>query len=218
MARWIRPGLLGAALFLLSAADAWGQGFAQPMPAPTRYVPARSPNQLYLGGTLIVPIGPRVNAIGYPPYGPGYGYGMTYFGYPMIPYAGGYVGGPEFSGYGAMTPIGPTPVPPPPPLLGAGGPALPAVGTGDQQAELRLDFPAPVSLTVNGKPQPGLEQSPVLQSPTLAPGEKFTFAIVARWSVGTSRYEWERTVTLSGGERSRMNIARGFPVPAAPGK
>jgi uncharacterized protein (TIGR03000 family) len=65
---------------------------------------------------------------------------------------------------------------------------------------------------VNGAPsgQDGAIQ--VFTSPPLKVGETFRFAVAARWTEKGAEYEWERTVTLEAGQRSRILVASGFKV------
>lgn len=112
----------------------------------------------------------------------------------------------------------------PPPLQGAGFTGT-GTGTGagaDTQptivvnpelpAELTLEFPADAAVTLNGRSVEGSGKTRTLTSPELKAGESYTFDVKANWTADGKKYEWERTVTLGSGERSKVAVARGFQV------
>ena len=79
-------------------------------------------------------------------------------------------------------------------------------------AEWTIEFPAAADVTLNRAPTRRRRHCGSWQFPPLKPGAKYTFAIAARWSADGKRYEWDRTLTLGAGERSRSTVARGFLV------
>jgi uncharacterized protein (TIGR03000 family) len=79
-------------------------------------------------------------------------------------------------------------------------------------AELTIEFPADAEVSVNGTAVPGSGKVRTLSSPVLRTGLTHTFAVIARWTQDGQKYEWERSVTLGPGERSRITVARGFLV------
>jgi uncharacterized protein (TIGR03000 family) len=148
--------------------------------------------------------------------------------YPTAPWFGGYYGG-FYGGYypgyygdyypylGSSTSFYYPPAPlTAPPLTGAGGTgsgsAATVVVNPEQPAELTVEFPAAPDVTLNGAAAEGEGTARTFRSPPLKPGETYTFDVKAKWTVDGKRYEWDRTVTLGAGERSRLTVARGFPV------
>ncbi len=146
-----------------------------------------------------------------------------------VPYGGvGYLSPGGFYNPGFFTTVGPAVyyVPsfagevarpfalPTPPLVGAGAPtpqALPVRSAGGQTAELRLELPAAADVWVNGKQQPTREATRTLTSPPLAAGGQHTFDLKATWTAADgTKYEWDRTMTVAAGGRSKVAVAAGF--------
>ena len=191
--------LLTVGLALLVAAPALAQGIRTGPPA-----------------TAFRPVFPGVQPGPLPvrpwPYRPAFFPG---FGYPMggpvyYPFGTGAYYGPTTSYYAPTTGFGTGPSLVAPPLQGAGG-STPVVDP-ELVAELTIEFPADAEITVNGEAAPGSAPARTLTSPPLKAGMAQTFAVKARWTKDGQRYEWERTVTLGPGERSRITVARGFLV------
>jgi uncharacterized protein (TIGR03000 family) len=199
--------LLAAALIPLTAAPALAQGLRDTRPTPQYFPgsPFRPPIADFgpragLPG-MVVPTRPWVVP-------PGWGW---YGGYsPFFP--GSFYGSPYVAwGWGlpepAMDRLTPTT---PPPLQGAGTGDLTIIP--ELPAELTLEFPADARVWLNGEAVDGEGKTRTLRSPPLRPGEGHTFNVRAEWTADGRRFEWERTVTLNSGQRSRVTVARGFPV------
>ena len=186
---------LGLALLVTAPALAQGIRFSpttvpfrpiypgvRPAPLPVRPWPYRPP------------FGPAYPVVGpvYAPIGPWgyYGPGVSYY-----PPTSGFSTGPSLVA---------------PPLQGAGS-SSPVVDP-EMVAELTIEFPADAEITVNGEAVAGTAPARTLTSPPLRGGMAQTFAVKARWTKDGQKYEWERTVTLGPGERSRISVARGFLV------
>ena len=185
--------LVAAALTAVAAGPAFGQGIREPRPPvpPNRNLnslPARwwSPGPgmpLYFGQ----------------PYGQVYGFSLPWYLPPAV--APGAVvvrrEGPVRAG-----------------LPGAGVPAdVPAAASEPVlPAEFVVQFPASAEVWVNGKKVDGDGATRTLTSPPLTTGERYTFAVKARWTLDGDAYEWERTIALGPGERSRATVAAGFKV------
>jgi uncharacterized protein (TIGR03000 family) len=211
--------LLFAALFVFCAsAPALGQGLRTATPPPllrpaNPFVPPIAqfgPRAAWPGA--VAPVWPAR-----PVWGGGWGGG---WGGVYNPYFSGGVYNPYFAspytwGWGMSEPsmnyVRPLQAPP---LQGAGvntsetqlviNPELPAV--------LALEFPADAAVTLNGKAVEGSGKSQTLTSPPLRAGESYTFDVKANWTADGKKFEWERTVTVGSGDRSKVAVARGFPV------
>jgi uncharacterized protein (TIGR03000 family) len=156
---------------------------------------AASPTTTFGGirssGTLPYPT-PLPIAPGYPRYGVtwgGFGYGF-----------GGY---PYYYSYSIPAPAAPVQAPEP-----EAGPNIALVNV--FPASLTLEFPAPAEVWVNGKKgegEPTMEWN--LNSPQLKVGTDFTFEVKARWKVGGKTYEYERTIVVAAGNRSRALVISG---------
>ncbi|MDY3555844.1 hypothetical protein R5W24_004990 [Gemmata sp. JC717] len=80
-------------------------------------------------------------------------------------------------------------------------------------ATLVVQFPAAADVWLNGRAVSGAAADErVLTSPVLKPGESYAFAVKARWAAGGKTYEANRTVTLGGGDRSRLIVVSGAEV------
>lgn len=210
----------------LTAGPAAAQSIYPPPPPPwtPAQPPERSPIVAGGGPATTEPVAPV--AVGTRPYGPGYGYGVTYFGWPVVPYYGGVAYGPAFSGlgvYGLSSRYGNA-------GYGLTGPPQEAAIREElrrQQAEqkaaagprarLALVFPARAEVWLDGKAVPGNESEWVLTSGPLEEGQSHTFAVKARWTVAGQQYEWERTANVTAGEKGRVVVFGGTPVkPPAP--
>jgi uncharacterized protein (TIGR03000 family) len=195
--------VLAVVLAVLLAAPALAQGLRGPPPTPPYRTGFRP---IYPGGYPIAPsLRPWPLRPGVGPFWPGY-VAPSYY-----PYGTGMYYGP-----GYYPPVVQTmqPLLPPPPLLGAGSTPLNVQVPINPEltAELTVEFPAEAEVTVNGAAVAGEGKVRTLTSPTLKFGLTHTFDVKARWSLDGQAYEWERTVTLGPGERSRITVARGFPV------
>jgi uncharacterized protein (TIGR03000 family) len=155
-----------------------------PVVRPWPYRPATFPAWPYYGGLGYYPFAPSVL------YGPSYSY--------YTPASG-------FSTQPSLIP---------PPLEGAGATPMsaPVSNNPELAAVLTFVFPAAADVRVNGVAVPGEGKVRTMQSPPLRTGLAHTFDVKARWTIDGQAYEWERTVTLGPGERSRITVARGFPV------
>jgi uncharacterized protein (TIGR03000 family) len=154
---------------------------------------------------------------------PGWGWGGGYNPYTMGGIYNPYYASPYTWGWGMSEPSADywARSTQPPPLQGAGGSGAGA-GTGvetqlvvnpELPAELTLEFPADAAVTLNGRAAEGSSgRTQTLTSPPLRAGESYTFDVKANWTADGKKYEWERTVTLGSGERSKVAVARGFPV------
>ena len=72
-------------------------------------------------------------------------------------------------------------------------------------ATLTLQFPAAADVWLDGKKVEGsAAEERVLTSPTLKPGEDYTFALKARWTADGKTYEATRSVKVGPGDRSRL--------------
>ncbi len=158
-------------------------GFARPLPAPFPGVGYLSPGGFYDPG-FYTAVGPN------PFFIPAF---AGDFARPLAPAA------PPLVGAGVPAPGGPAPVT---------GLAQPAAA---QTAELTLELPAPATVWVNGKQQPGADAARTLTSPQLSAGGSHTFDLKATWTgPDGSRYEWDRKVTVAAGNRSKVAVAHGF--------
>lgn len=184
-------------LALLVACPAFGfaQGFSSPRPAQP---PVRAP-------------GMRQFNPAFGPYMPGMIRPLVPYGYSPWWYAPS-IYAPEYSypwAYAQPPMVRATAPRTPPPLQGAGG-GSPALANPDLPASFTIEFPADVKLWLNGKEVPGDGRTRTLESPTLKSGTAFTFDVRAEWTADGKRYEWDRNLTLSAGEKSRATVARGF--------
>ena len=180
------------AVIAASPVVGFAQGFSYPLPTPPP-VPVSGTNQLYPAASPFTPpsmIRPWT----------GFGNSPWWYGPSVYAYSYPWVYLPPTVRYSAP--------PPPPPLVGAGGPS-PVLITADLPATFTLEFPADVKLWLNGTPVPGEGRTRVLTAPTL---KAFTFAVRAEWTTDGTRYEWDRTVALSAGDKSRVTVLRGFPI------
>lgn len=154
--------------------------------------------------------GPRAGMYGGAgrPFAPRGGFAPGYFPYPAYGFGYGYGYGGAF-GYGAAPPVVIEVAPPAP----AAPPERTVVLANEFPATLTVQFPAAADVWLNGKPVDGAAaEERVLTSPTLKPGERFTFDVRARWSRAGKTYEANHSVALSPGDRSRLLVVSGAEV------
>lgn len=94
------------------------------------------------------------------------------------------------------------------------GPPEPFVPfSGEFTATLTLEFPAPASISLNGKELDGEPAiSRTLTSPSVKPGEVYKFNIRARWMANGRTYEATREVAVGPGDRTRLLIVSGTTI------
>ena len=137
-------------------------------------------------------------------------------GYPIFGVWGGFGGDVSYAnGFGTNTRMtrqaAPQPVArarrgsePPPPL---------ALVSNQYPATLSLQLPAVGEVWVNGtKGGSSATNEYTLTSPNLKPGQEFTFDVTARWAVDGKTFEFKRTVSLTGGNLSRVTVVAGTEV------
>ena len=183
------------AVIAASPAVGFAQGFSYPLPTPPP-IPVPGTNQLYPAASPFTPpslIRPWTG-FGYSPWAYGPSVYAPGFSYPWV--------------YLPPTVRSSAPTPPPP-LVGAGGPG-PDLTNAEFPASFTLEFPADVKLWLNGQEVPGAGRTRVLTSPTLKAGGAFTFDVRAEWTTDGTRYEWDRAIALSAGDKARVTVARGF--------
>ncbi len=109
-----------------------------------------------------------------------------------------------------------TPIPsndfPAPPLQPTGvGPITTFKLTG-LPASLTMQFPASADVWLNGKRVEGtaaIKQE--FTSPTLKPGQQYTFDIKAEWISNGKNYEYSRAVKVPAGDRAKVTVLAGSP-------
>jgi uncharacterized protein (TIGR03000 family) len=179
-----------------------GGGFKPPAPPVTPSLPALMPNKPGMGGGISGGFGhpgprPPQRHPGYPFYGiwPGYTGGYPAY-YPPVYY-----------------PIE-VPVPVEVPVYVPVGPPEPRVElSGQLPAILVLQFPAAAQVTINGKKSEGDPQTEwTLTSPPVNVGAPFAFEIKARWTASGKTFEYAKTVSVAGGDRTRSLVLTGTEV------
>jgi len=201
---------------VLATGSAFGQSLRPAIPGPDRINPNGSyaPREIRYAEAYE----PR-------PQGPGVGYGVTYFGWPLVPYYGGSASGPGLSGLGPLALVSNYP------NAGYGFTAprrevalRAEIEENDRlareelarsrvrRATLTLKLPESAEVWVNNRRQKGVAAEWTLTSALLPPDSQATFTIRAEWTVGGTGYEWDRVVTTTVGEKSRLVVARGVPV------
>ena len=182
------------------AAAQYPAGFGGGVGGPSLVVPGPSmvaPGYRFGGGLVGGFVGP-----GYPLAGIGGGYGYGY-----APYYGYGFSGDQFSPFAPQ--YGVAPIPP----LVSQPVQQTLVLANEFPATLVLDFPAAAEVWVNGKQGEGEPNTEwTLTSPTLRPGERFTFDVKARWKADGKTLEYARSFTIAGGDRSRAHVLSGTPV------
>lgn len=211
----LRLMLMCAGTFLATS-SAFGQSLRPAIPGPDRI----NPNGSYASREIRF-----AEATEPRPQGPGVGYGVTYFGWPLVPYYGGSASGPGLSGLGPLALVSNYP--------GAGygftAPSREAairaeIAENDRlareelarsrlrRATVMVELPASAEVWLNDRRQKGSASEWMLTSALLPPDSQATFTIRAQWTDGGTRYEWERVVTAAAGDKSRIVVARGTPV------
>jgi|GEM_PF-2366151 len=187
-------------------------GVAQPR-VPVGPITVASPGSSgFMPGNL--PSLPTRNASG-PGYGtmgwPYYSYNLNPYGYPFSPNIPYDPVNPSFG-----TPIGPNDVPPPP-LLGAGFGSSPSLKLTGMPAALTLQFPDDATVWLNGREVSGdPSKTRELASPSMAIGTAYSFDVRAEWAVNGVTYEYENTVKVPAGDRSKITVLAGTPKKSAP--
>jgi len=94
------------------------------------------------------------------------------------------------------------------------GPSEPDVQlSGLANATLVLQFPADAEVWLNGKKGEGEPQTEwTLTSPALPTGQEYPFDVKARWRVNGKTYEYDKTVSVAAGHRSRSLVLSGTQV------
>lgn len=181
---------LAAALATFAVGSAAGQGIREPRPTAIPRNGNTLPAQWWSPGP------------GMPMYyGPAFGpTSVMYYSPWYLPW--GY----EPNGFGQIL-RPPTPVP----LVGAGVPTdTPVLIDPRLTAEFVVEFPASAEVWVNGKKLNGHEAIRTISSPPLKRNQTYSFAVKATWTLGGDAYEWERTLTLGAGERSKATVVTGY--------
>jgi len=127
---------------------------------------------------------------------------------------GGYGGWFPFYGYGGYAYEVPVPVEIPVPVPVAVRPPDPPPNvSGEGLATLVLEFPSAAEVWVDGKKGPG-EPNAVwtLTSQPLPLGTEYPFKVKARWTFNGKTYEYEKTVTVAAGNRSKALVVSGTEV------
>ena len=145
---------------------------------------------------------------------PGYGYWPGFGGfYPYYGYGYGY-GGYGY-GWGGSSYLSPsvtiqTPLYVPVPVA----PAEPNVElSSEAAATLVLEFPAPAEVWVNGKKGEGEPQETwTLTSPSILLGTDYPFEVKARWKANGKTYQYEKSVEVAAGKRSRSLVLSGTEI------
>lgn len=121
-----------------------------------------------------------------------------------------------FPWYGYAAPIYSFPVPvevPVPVFVPVQPPEPPLPISGEAVATLVLQFPASAEVWLNGKKS---DEPPgdlwTLTSPSLPTGAEYTFVVKARWSLNGKTYEYDRTVAVAAGNRSRATVLSGTEI------
>jgi len=129
-------------------------------------------------------------------------------GYPFYGIWPGYGGWAPFYGYPVEIPV---PVEVPVPVQVPVGTADPVVElSGEMPATLVLEFPAPAEVWVNGQKSPGEAQTEwTLTSPAVHVGSEYTFSVQGRWTANGKTYEFERSVPVAAGKRTRSLVLTG---------
>ena len=85
--------------------------------------------------------------------------------------------------------------------------------TKELPAVLTMQFPAAADVWLSDKRVNAVaNEEQVLKSPTLKPGENYTFDVRARWKAGDKVYETRRSVAVASGDRSRLLVLSGEEV------
>ena len=137
-------------------------------------------------------------------------------GYQFPPYWGGNGGWFPYYGYGYPAPLysNSVEVNVNSPVFVQGGQPEPQIElSGEIAAVLSLTLPAPAEIWVNGKKGPGEPNTEwTLASPAIAVGSDYTFNVKARWQVDGKTFEYEKTVAVAAGNRSRSLVISGTEI------
>lgn len=133
----------------------------------------------------------------------GFGGWFPYYGYGF----GGY-------GYGYGMPYRSTTVNVYPAYYVPVGPAEPDIQlSGLANATLVLQFPADAEVWLDGKKGDGEPQTEwTLTSPALPTGKDYLFDVKARWKKNGKTYEYDKTVAVAAGHRSRSLVLSGTEI------
>jgi uncharacterized protein (TIGR03000 family) len=164
-------------------------------PLPTPILPAINPIPRGLGGGFAQPI--RRPAHPFPPFWGGYGGWFPYYGY----------GASNYSTNVEVNQNAPV-------IFVQPGQAETRVElSGESTSVLTLTFPAPAEIWVNDKKGPGEANDEwTLTSPPIAVGSDYTFKIKAHWKVDGKTFEYEKTIAVAAGNRSRSLVLSGSEV------
>jgi uncharacterized protein (TIGR03000 family) len=108
----------------------------------------------------------------------------------------------------------PIPVEVPVPVYVPTGPPDPQVElSGEMTATLVLQFPAPAEVWVNGNKSTGEPQTEwTLTSPPIHIGTEYPFAVKAHWKSNGKTFEYEKTIAVAAGTRSRSLVISGTQI------
>jgi uncharacterized protein (TIGR03000 family) len=191
----------------------FGGGFARPAPLPA------------VGGPVINGV-PNIagTPVNLSPFHGGRGIvagvGRSHVRGPGFPFSGVWRGGYGFGGYygydygyGYGMPLYAAPVQFAAPAFVEPAPERTIALANEFPATLVMEFPAPAEVWVNGKKGDGEPNTEwTLTSPVLKAGGEFTFEVKARWASGGKTFEYTRSVTVAGGQRSRALVVSGTEI------
>jgi uncharacterized protein (TIGR03000 family) len=185
-----RAAIAGAVLTAVATTAPAARAQFGGMSIPTAPIPQQAGGASNVFFPVVMPWGWGLGW-GYQTYNPWVGYGYSYGG--IVP-----------PGYTAPQPVFvERPLPPEPTVVLAN--AFPAT--------LTAQFPAAAEVWLDGKKLAGAAaEERVLTSPVLGPNRRYAFKLKARWTGGGKTYETTRTVTLGGGDRSRLVVLSGDEV------
>jgi uncharacterized protein (TIGR03000 family) len=152
-----------------------------------------------------------------PRFRPGTGVagGVVHPGHLHTPGVWGWQGG-WFPFYGYNAPLYAYPVPvevPVPVPVVVQPPEPPFKVSGEAAATLVLEFPAAAEVWVNDKKGEGDPHTEwTLTSPALPIGTEYTFKVKAIWKTGGKTYQYEKTVTVAAGNRSKALVVAGTEI------
>lgn len=88
-----------------------------------------------------------------------------------------------------------------------------ALAAAEVPAVLKVQFPAPADVWVNGAKLDGPATAErAIPSPPIRLGSEHTFAIKARWTLGGTAYETEKTSTVPAGGSKKLIVVSGTPA------
>ncbi len=154
---------------------------------------------------------PMMNPRFRPGFGTGGGFVSPYRHGIGYPFSGVWLGGYGF-GYPYYVPA-PAPVPVLVPTAPEPPSRPPIILSNEFPAVLVLEFPAPAMVWVNGEKQSGDPATVwTLTSPVLKAGGEYTFEVKARWQSAGKAFEYNRSITVAGGKRSKALVVAGTQV------